>query len=552
MGNLEDSLLARLARMRSAPHGDEDVWSDLEASPPNQSSTSAPQNAPPQNAPSQNAPPQNAGSPNAGPRNAAPNGPTTTPGEAAPPQASSTAAGPGEDATLDSLLSRIGRLTEGKSAEDESRPVEQKSQGPFPKDAYLPLQKNSLDEMDLSESSVEELVTKYLLNRGDATGRAIANQVRLPFLILDSMLRRMKEDQIVVYRGAAAMNDYVYQLTEIGRERAKRLVEHCTYFGSAPVSLEEYVDSIHAQSLKHQNPCPDDLKHAFSDLLIAPTMLRRLGPAINSGRGMFLFGEPGNGKTSIAKRVTRAFGQTIWVPRAVGVDGEIIRVFDPMNHQEQPLTPGDGLIEELKIDERWVRICRPTIVVGGELTMDQLEVTYNKQTGISEAPLQMKSNCGSLVIDDFGRQRMAVDELLNRWIVPLEERIDFLNLPSGKKLQVPFDQLIVFSTNLEPRDLVDEAFLRRIPYKIEVVDPTEPEFRQLFQMMCNELKLEYTDDAINYVVQEHYMKVERRFRACHPRDLLMQICNFCRYQQRKPELTVEAFDFAVENYFAVM
>jgi predicted ATPase with chaperone activity len=281
-------------------------------------------------------------------------------------------------------------------------------------------------------------------------------------------------------------------------------------------------------------------------------MLRRLGPAINSGRGMFLFGEPGNGKTSIAKRVTRAFGHTIWVPRAVGVDGEIIRVFDPMNHQERPLTTGDGLIDELKIDHRWVRICRPTIVVGGELTLDQLEVTYNKQTGISEAPLQMKSNCGSLVIDDFGRQRMAVDELLNRWIVPLEERIDFLNLPSGKKLQVPFDQLIVFSTNLEPRDLVDEAFLRRIPYKIEVVDPTESEFRQLFRMMCDELKLEHTDDAINYVVQEHYMKAERRFRACHPRDLLMQICNFCRYQQRQPKLTVEAFDFAVENYFAVM
>jgi predicted ATPase with chaperone activity len=524
MGNLEDSLLARLARLRSAPHSDdEDVWSDLEASPPNQSSTSAPQDAAPQDAAPQ----------------------TTEPGRP-------TATSADEDTTLDGLLSRIGRLTEGKSTDAKSEPTAQQSQGPLPKDDYLPLQKNSLAEMDLSESSVEELVTKYLLNRGDATGRAIANQVRLPFIILDTMLRRMKEDQIVVYRGAAAMNDYVYQLTEIGRERAKRLVEHCTYFGSAPVSLEEYVDSIHAQSLKHQNPCSKDLEHAFSDLLISPTMLRRLGPAINSGRGMFLFGEPGNGKTSIAKRVTRAFGHTIWVPRAVGVDGEIIRVFDPMNHQERPLTTGDGLIDELKIDHRWVRICRPTIVVGGELTLDQLEVTYNKQTGISEAPLQMKSNCGSLVIDDFGRQRMAVDELLNRWIVPLEERIDFLNLPSGKKLQVPFDQLIVFSTNLEPRDLVDEAFLRRIPYKIEVVDPTESEFRQLFRMMCDELKLEHTDDAINYVVQEHYMKAERRFRACHPRDLLMPICNFCRYQQRQPKLTVEAFDFAVENYFAVM
>lgn len=529
MGNLEDSLLARLARMRSAPNSDEDVWSELEASPPNQSSTAAPGAGAIQPAP--------------------PVGHSAEQTRPAPPKSSEG----DEDAKLDSLLSRIGRLSEGKSADQvEKEGKGKKSNGPFPSDAYLPLQKNTLTEMDLSESAVEELVIKYLLNRGDATGRSIADQVRLPFLILDTMLRRMKDDQLVVYRGAAPMNDYVYQLTELGRERAKRLVEHCTYFGSAPVSLQEYVDSIHAQSLKHQNPCPDDLEHAFEDLLISPTMLRRLGPAINSGRGMFLFGEPGNGKTSIAKRVTRAFGSTIWVPRAVGVDGEIIRVFDPMNHQERPLSPTDGLIDELKIDQRWVRICRPTIVVGGELTMDQLEVTYNKQTGISEAPLQMKSNCGSLVIDDFGRQRMAVDELLNRWIVPLEERIDFLNLPSGKKLQVPFDQLIVFSTNLEPRDLVDEAFLRRIPYKIEVVDPTESEFRELFRLMCKELQLEFTEEPINYLVQEHYINSQRRFRCCHPRDLLMQIRNYCRYEQRQPELTHEAFDFAIENYFAVM
>jgi len=522
--------------MRSAPNSDEDVWGDLEASPPNQSSKSSSPNPASSNSASPNGP------------GAASVTPQSSAGSAEKREA--TAKGD-EDATLDSLLSRIGRLTEGKSGNQNSSDSK-KQKGPFPKDAYLPLQKHTLVEMDLSESSVEELVTKYLLNRGDATGRAIANQVRLPFLILDDMLRRMKNDQVVVYRGSAPMNDYVYQLTELGRERGKRLVEHCTYFGSAPVSLHEYVDSIQAQSLKHQNPCPEDLRAAFEDLLISPSMLRRLGPAINSGRGMFLFGEPGNGKTSIANRVTRAFGQTIWVPRAVGVDGEIIRVFDPMNHQERPLTPGEGLIDEMKIDQRWVRICRPTIVVGGELTMNQLEVTYNKQTGISEAPLQMKSNCGSLVIDDLGRQRMAVDELLNRWIVPLEERIDFLNLPSGKKLQVPFDQLIVFSTNLEPRDLVDEAFLRRIPYKIEVVDPTESEFRELFKSMCDELELEFAEEPIDYLVKHHYVKEQRRFRCCHPRDLLMQIRNYCRYEQRKPELTPEAFDFAVENYFAVM
>ena len=257
-----------------------------------------------------------------------------------------------------------------------------------------------------------------------------------------------EEEQVVVHRGAAPMNDYQYQLTDVGRERARRLTAHCTYFGAAPVSLKDYIASVTAQSLTTQHPTVAELHRAFDDLLINKRMLRRLGPAINSGRGLFLYGAPGNGKTSIAERVTRAFGQHIWIPRALGVDGEIIRLFDPSNHEELPLEPGAGLLQAHKIDKRWVRIRRPTIVVGGELTMDNLEVTLNTSTGISEAPMQLKSNCGTLVIDDFGRQRMSTDELLNRWIVPLEKRYDYLNLPNGKKIQVPFDQLIIFSTNL--------------------------------------------------------------------------------------------------------
>lgn len=508
MGNLEDSLLAKMARMRSAPHGDENVWDELEASPPQQSSTS-------------------------------------TTATVQPPNEQS------DDDKLSSLLSRIERLSDGGPANVDSPPSSDE-RNLFPTESFVPLQKRSLEEMELTQSEVEELALKYLLSRGDASGRDISEQVRIPFAIMEVLLRRAKKDQLVVYRGSAPMNDYVYQLTDLGRERSKRLIEHCTYFGSAPVSLKDYVESVKAQSLVHQNPHPKDLALAFNDLLISPGMLRRLGPAINSGRGMFLFGEPGNGKTSIAKRVTRAFGQHIWIPRTIGVDGETIRLFDPMNHEEAPLSKRDGLIDEIKVDERWVRIRRPTIVVGGELTMHQLEVTFNKTTGISEAPLQMKSNCGSLVIDDFGRQRVAIDELLNRWIVPLEERIDFLNLPSGKKLQVPFDQLIIFSTNLEPRELVDEALLRRIPYKIEVVDPTADEFRQLFRKMCTKLKIEYNEECITYLIEEHYQKAQRPFRCCHPRDLLMQIRNYCRYEQKTAELSPDFFDFAIENYFAVM
>ncbi len=287
-------------------------------------------------------------------------------------------------------------------------------------------------------------------------------------------------------------------------------------------------------------------------MLLNKRILDRLGPAINSGRGLFLYGAPGNGKTSIAERMTSAFGPYIWIPRTIVVDGEIIRMFDPVNHDEAPVQQREGLVNENKVDARWVRIRRPTIVVGGELTMSALEVTVNSSTNICEAPLQLKSNCGILVIDDFGRQRMSTDELLNRWIVPLEKRYDYLNLPNGKKVQVPFDQLIIFSTNLQPKDLVDDAFLRRIPYKIDVADPSEQEFRELFEMMAPRLGFQYNSAAIDYLIGTHYRPVNRPFRCCQPRDLLLQIRNHCLYQNEAPEMTPANFDFAVANYFAIM
>jgi len=419
-------------------------------------------------------------------------------------------------------------------------------------EGFIPIEPTSFRSADLTDSEVEALILKYLFSRGDASGRAIADQVKLPFLLIDELLRQMKHDRLVAHRGAATMNDYVYQCTDIGRERARRHVAHCTYFGAAPVVLKDYIAGIKAQSIENQRPGADQLKRAFDDLLISPKMLSRLGPAINSGRGLFLFGPPGNGKTSIAERVTRAFGKHIWIPRAIGVDGEIMRVFDPTNHEEEPLEPGEGLLDQSTIDKRWVRIRRPTIVVAGELTMDNLEVTLNTSTGISEAPVQLKSNCGTLVIDDFGRQRMTTDELLNRWILPLEKRYDFLNLANGKKIQVPFDQLIIFSTNLEPRDLCDDAFLRRIPYKIEVTDPDEDAFRDLFRMMCPLLGIEYREEPIDYLIKTHYKSTGRAFRCCQPRDLLMQVRNHCLYQNVEVELTAEYLDLACENYFAVM
>jgi len=462
-----------------------------------------------------------------------------------------------EDARLEALVQRVQRLAKGPPGEAQIA-VGSTTAGwgdgsaAEPAEVFVPVEPESLEEAGLTDSEVEALALKYLLARGDAIGRDIAEQVKLPFMLVDRLLRELKAQQLVVHRGSAPMNDFQYQLTDLGRERARRLSQYCTYFGSAPVTLDDYIRSVDVQSLTRQHPTADDLADAFSDLVLSPEMLDRLGPAINSGRGLFLFGPPGNGKTSIAERITASFGREIWMPRAVTVDGEIIRLFDPVNHEEVPLGSSGGLWDGRKIDKRWVRVRRPTILAGGELTMSQLEVTINTATGICEAPLQLKSNCGTLVIDDFGRQRVQIDELLNRWIVPLENRYDFLNLPNGKKIRVPFDQLIIFSTNLEPRDLVDEAFLRRIPYKIEVIDPTEKQFRQLFELLAPQLGIQYRPETVDYLIENHYQRTGRPLRFCHPRDLLMQVRNYCIYHNRPLELLPEYVDRAVENYFAVL
>jgi hypothetical protein len=458
---------------------------------------------------------------------------------------------------LDALMNRIHQLTVAQ-AQPAKRQAEQPPEPAAASAAvntsgeWMPTEPDTLVAAGLTDGEVESLLLKTLNGRAEATGRYLSDHLKLPFRIIDPLLHSLKQDRLVAHKNSAAMNDYVYQLTELGRERAKKFAEHCTYFGSAPVPLAAYIECVRRQTLTDQHPTEEDLHRAFADLLIDKRMLLRLGPAINSGRGMFLFGAPGNGKTSIAERITKAFGQTIWIPRAIGVDGEIMRLFDPGMHEEMPLPANEGLIDNRKIDLRWIRIRRPTIVVGGELTMEHLEVTLNTATNVSEAPVQMKSNCGTLVIDDFGRQRMTTDQLLNRWIVPLEKRYDFLNLASGKKIQVPFDQLIVFSTNLEPKDLVDDAFLRRIPYKIEVTDPDEPSFRQLIKVMAGKLEVEYDEAAVTYLMEKHYRAVNRPLRCCQPRDLILQVRNYCRYCNKPAKLTPETLDFAVENYFAVM
>lgn len=464
----------------------------------------------------------------------------------------------GTDAKLAELLARINSLGGNEEVTHPTQVAGGPSVIPAEPEAgqelkeFIPWAPDSLAEASLTESEVEAIVLKFLLVKSTASGHQTADQLKIPFRLMQPIYSRMKLEQLIHYKSATSTGDYILQLTDVGRERARRYTEVSSYFGAAPVTLRDYTAAVAAQSLTLQRPKLPQLQEAFQDLLITPGMLDRLGPAISAGKGMFLYGYPGNGKTSIAERVTRAFGPTIWIPRSISVDGEIIRLFDPVVHEECPIKDPSLVQSERNLDHRWVRIIRPTVVVGGELTMDQLEICFNPTTGIGEAPLQMKSNCGTLVVDDFGRQRMSTDELLNRWIVPLEKRYDFLNTLSGKKIQVPFDQLIVFSTNLEPRDLVDDAFLRRIPYKIEVQDPCEEDFRKLFQIMCDKLGIPFEEKAITYLIEKHYKPIERPFRNCQPRDLLLQIKYYCEYLDQKPELTSASVDFAVENYFSVV
>ncbi|WP_437194039.1 AAA family ATPase [Planctomicrobium sp. SH527] len=417
-----------------------------------------------------------------------------------------------------------------------------------PHSRFMPTAPETLPQAGLHPREVSDLLLKTLAVRGIESGYNISKAIGLRFPLVERVLRQLKIDRLVSYRNSAAGGDYLYELTEHGRERAVSLSQICAYLGTAPVSLSHYIASVQAQAPGRQKPTLAAIREAFRDLLMEEDLISGLGQAIHSGRGMFLYGPAGNGKTSIAERVTKSFGDTIWIPRSISSHGEIIRLFDPNRHKP---VPTNGADHEL-MDGRWIQIERPTIVAGGELRMENLEINYIRTTGVGEAPLQMKANCGTLLIDDFGRQRMRIDELLNRWIVPLEHRYDYLHLESGRSIQVPFEELLVFSTNLQPRDLVDEAFLRRIPYKIEVKNPSEATFRRLFKSEAAQRQVSCPEEMIDYLVDTHYRQNNRSFRNCHPRDLLRQIENRCSLHEMDFSVTREALDEAVSIYFSIM
>ncbi|MCA9262432.1 MAG: AAA family ATPase [Planctomycetales bacterium] len=418
-------------------------------------------------------------------------------------------------------------------------------------ESFRPTEPQSVEDTGLPVAMIEALVCKRLSLVGISSGRKIADSVCLPFRVLEDVYHSMRNRQILVHKGSAPLNDYNYTLTEQGRERAQIALAACAYSGPAPVPLMDYVLSAEAQTIRAETPKREQLRAAFKSISIHESLFESLGPAINSGAGLFLYGEPGNGKSTLAKCITMCFGQQVWIPHAFVEDGQIVKVYDASFH-ESATSDEDRLLASASYDRRWVKVRRPTVVVGGELTMDSLEIRHDPLSNVSEAPLQLKSNCGCLLIDDFGRQRIEPTELLNRWIIPLENRVDYLTLSTGKKIQVPFEQLIIFSTNLEPSDLVDEAFLRRIPYKIAISDPSPEEFHHLFKIYSQKFDCEYRPGVVNHLIETHYRRTGLAMRRCHPRDLLGQIRNYCVYNHLPMEMRNEYFDRVVRSYFTVV
>jgi hypothetical protein len=409
----------------------------------------------------------------------------------------------------------------------------------------------TLEDTGLGADQIEQLLIKTLYT-GEATGHIVAERVRLPYAILEPLVEHARAERLIEVRGATGTGSasYRYALTDLGRDRARQYLEINQYVGAAPVPLAVYVAEMRALASRRGYIDREQLRRGFSHLIVDDDVLEQLGPAVNAGKAVFLYGPPGNGKTVLAEGMGRALGGDMYMPHAVDVDGQIITMFDPINHESlETDSDPSSVIAAAPRDRRWVRIRRPVVMVGGELTLDMLDLTFNPLSKFYEAPIQLKANGGVFLVDDFGRQRIRPQELLNRWIVPLESRFDYLTLHTGKKFQVPFDVLIVFATNLDPQSLADEAFLRRIPYKIAVVDPTIQEFSRIFELNCQRRHLPFHQVMVAYLQRRHYAPARRPLRACHPRDLLDQVTALCRYRGLKPKITRELLDRACAAYF---
>jgi len=416
---------------------------------------------------------------------------------------------------------------------------------------WRPPQPQTIEETGLRQGAVVQMILKALHAAGDLTGLGLAERLGLPFSVLDSSLDALRAQQLCEIVGAATIGSpsYRYRITTLGRDRALAAFADNAYSGVAPVPFaeyDEYLTRVFARAVQRRI-APAEVAAALSHLVLSERVIKQLGPAMNSGQSIFLYGPPGNGKTAIATALGNLLTGDIWIPHAIEIDGVIIQVFDPVHHEPRTVTTNSLDLEQDSYDRRWVRCQRPVVVVGAELTVEALDLTFHG--GACRPPVQWLANGGLLLIDDFGRQRSTPRQLLNRWIHPLETGVDYLSLQSGRKIGVPFLVIPVFATNIKPAELVDEAFLRRIPYKVLAQNPTPVEFAQIFENVCRDMGLDFDPSLVHHLWDSVLLPRGIALRGCQPRDLINQALAQARYLDQPRQLTRSLLEEACASYF---